>query len=133
MLVISFLYDHSGRPESLHATNDFLGIDEAKCFRLILRVETNAGKATHGPARLDISIACKPSHPEKIDAFGCWILLPFQVDISNIDVKYADDSGVPIGLRVLSVLMREDHHICVHAWVERALCPPEVMGGIVDT
>ena len=49
-------------------------------------------------------------------------------------MKYADDLGVPIELRVLSVLVREDHHICMHAWVERALCPPpEVMGGIVDT
>ena len=118
----------------MHTANDVLGIDEAKCLRLTLRVETDARKTAHGPARLDISIACEPSHPEKINVFGCWIL-SFRANISNINVKYADDSGIPVGVRVLNVLgvlMREDHHIRMHAWVERVLCPPEVICSIVD-
>ena len=118
----------------MHTANDVLGIDEAKCLRLALRVETDAWKTAYGPARLDIFIACEPSYPEKIDAFGCWVL-SFRANISDIDVKYADDSGIPVGVRVLnvlSVLVREDHHISVHAWVERVLCPPEVTCSIVD-
>ena len=45
-------------------------------------------------------------------------ILPFQPDMLNIDVKYTNDSGVPIEVRVLNVLVREDHHIRVHVWAE---------------
>ena len=118
----------------MHTANNILGIDEAKCLRLALRVETNAWKTAYGPARLDIFIACEPSYPEKIDVFGCWVL-SFRANISDINVKYTDDSGIPVGVRVLnvlSVLVREDHHISMHAWVERVLCPLEVICSIVD-
>ena len=87
----------------MHTANNILGIDEAKCLGLALRVETDAWKTAYGPARLDIFIACEPSYPEKIDVFGCWVL-SFWANISDIDVKYANDSGIPVGVRVLNVL-----------------------------
>ena len=115
----------------MHATNDVLGIEEPERLRLALRVEADAGQTAHSPAGHDISIAREPLHPEKVNAFGCWIF-PFRANIPGVDVKYADDLGIPVGVGVLNILVREDHHICVHAWVERILGPPEVVCSIVD-
>ena len=115
----------------MHPANDTFRVDEAECFRLALRVETNTGQTAHSPAGLDISIVCEPSHPEKVDASGCWIL-PFQANIPDIHVKHADNLSVPVGVGILDVLMREDHHIRMHPWVERVLRLPKVVCSIVD-
>ena len=116
MVVASSLSAIMESRNHMHTVNNILRIDEAKCLGLTLRVETNAWKMAYSPARLDIFIACEPLYPEKIDAFGCWVLSCW-ANISDIDVKYTDDSGIPVGVRVLnvlSVLVREDHHISVH-------------------
>ena len=99
----------------MHPANNILGIDEAEHFRLTLRVETDAREATHSPAGLDISIAHEPSYPEKGDASKCWIL-PFRPNIPDIDVKDADDAGVPVGggdSRCPCVRGQSNQHACV--------------------
>ena len=84
--------------------NNLLWVNESECLRLALRIETDAGQATHSPAGLDISIAREPSHPEKIDPSGR-VIAEFRATVLDIRVKYTNDLCVPVRVGVLDIFV----------------------------
>ena len=88
----------------MHAMNDLLGFDESKSLRFIMRIKTNTGQTAYSPACLQVPIMCEPSHPQEIDMFGHWSL-HFWVNIPDINMKYSDDSHVPVGVGDLDVFV----------------------------
>ena len=92
-----------GRDE-MHATNDLLGFNESKSLRFVMRIKTDTGQTAYSPACLQVPITCEPSHPQEINMFGHWSP-HFRANIPDINMKYSDDSRVPVGVGVLDVFV----------------------------
>jgi len=52
--------------------------------------------------------------------------------VADNNVKQPNDSGIPVGVSVRIIIMRQHHDICVGAGVQRVLFSSHVIGCVID-